>query len=90
MHMEYAMILLDFQHKKLVVCSMHTANNQMFAVLESQPSHWVRPCVVQPAARLTMNNPAPMAISTPPNTRFCARRALAVASQRCAREARKA
>lgn len=42
------------------------------------------------AARLTSNRLAPMAMSTPPNTRFCARRARAVASQRCARDARNA
>ena len=40
--------------------------------------------------RFTINRLAPMAISTPPNTRFCARRARAVANQRWARDARKA
>ena len=40
-----------------------------------------------PAARFTINRLAPMAINTPPNTRFCATRARAVDSQRWAREA---
>jgi hypothetical protein len=42
------------------------------------------------AARPTISRLAPMPISTPPNTRFCARRARAERSQRRRREARKA
>lgn len=42
------------------------------------------------APRFTSARLAPMAISSPPNTRFWAWRARAVASQRWAREARKA